>query len=883
MRVSVRVARVLLIVVLFPTPFLAAAQTDIPPRLQNRSIVIIDSYHTGFAWSDEELKGVLERLGQACPDVDPLIEYMDAKRRSTRADEARVRDYLERKYRGFRADIVIALDNPALEMLFRYHKELFPGAPVVFAGISDLASLRVPAGARATGVAEVTDLAGTLRLAFRLHPERRRVLLVSDDSSSGRAVQREAESEVREFSAQASFEFLPPSTWEEAVARIAALPPDFLLIILSYTTDRTGRSLSLAESTRLFTSRCPVPAYALHETRLGHGIVGGMLLQGVGHGRKAGDIAVRVLRGEDPSTIPVDMKSTSVPLFDYRQMVKYNVQELLLPQGSQIINRPVTVFSQYPVFSGVMTGLVVLLVGLASLLAASVFRARDAEHGLARSQANLSALIESTDDYICSRDRDGALIAFNSAFARLMREYAGIDAKPGVRYHDFLPAAAREVLRGLAEKMMLDGRASAVQTVEIAQKRRSLELSVYPIRSGTEVIGAVEFARDVTERIRSDQALRESEEKLLQARKMEAVGRLAGGITHDFNNLLTVIKAYADMAVDAQTEGGPVRDELAEIQRAVRRAALLTSQLLAFSRKQVLHPSVFSLNALIGEMTKMLARLIGEDIDLSTALAPSLWPIHADQAQIQQIILNLVLNARDAMPSGGSLTISTENAPASPGGGDAVLLTVSDTGRGMDQETLSHIFEPFFTTKEEGKGTGLGLSIVYGVVQQSGGVITCASRPSRGTTFRITFPRAAAPAAQERAESPVSGPSPGRGTILIAEDEAAVRMFLRTTLHRAGYTVLEARDGAEALETLGASKDSIDLIVSDIVMPRVGGRELSDRARTISPHSKILFISGYAGDDAARGETLKDGIHVLRKPFGPGELLAEVRDILDGA
>ena len=485
---------------------------------------------------------------------------------------------------------------------------------------------------------------------------------MSDDTSSGRAVQREAETDVRGFSGQASFEFLPPSAWEEAVARIAALPLDSILIILSYTTDRTGRSMSLAESTRLFTSRSPVPAYALHETRLGHGIVGGMLLRGVDHGRKAGDIAARVLMGEDPSTIPVDTKSTSIPLFDYRQMVRYNVQELLLPPGSQVINRPVTVFSQYPVFSGVMTGLVVLLVGLASLLAASVFRARDAEHGLARSQANLSALIESTGDYICSRDLDGALIAFNSAFAHLVREYAGIDAKPGIRYHDLLPTPAREVLQGLEAKMMLDGRASGVHTVEIAREKRALELTLYPIRSGMEVIGAVEFARDVTERIRSEQALRESEEKLLQARKMEAVGRLAGGITHDFNNLLTVIKAYADMAVDAQTAGGPIRDELTEIQRAVRRASALTSQLLAFSRKQVLHPSVFSLNALIGEMTKMLARLIGEDIELSTALAPSLWTIHADQGQIQQIILNLVLNARDAMPTGGSLSITTENA-----------------------------------------------------------------------------------------------------------------------------------------------------------------------------------------------------------------------------
>ena len=866
------------------------APAETIPHRPSPSVVVLNSYHHGFRWSDEETAGLLQRLREVYPDVDPLIEYMDAKRRPDQTNAALVKDYLVRKYRGFRPDIVVALDNPALETLFRYHDDLFAGVPIVFMGVSDFPSLSVPPGVSVTGVAEVTDLVGTLRVAFSLHPDARHVLMVSDDTTSGRAVQREAEAEVRLFAERATFEFLPPSTWDEAVARISSLPADSLLMILSYATDRTGHALSLSESTRVFTARCPAPAYALHETRLGHGIVGGMLLRGVEHGRRAGDLALRVLDGEPASSIPVDVRSTSRPLFDYREIVRFHIAQYLLPRDSVIINRPVNAFNQYPLFSGIMIGLVVLLVIFASLLAANVFRLREAERELTRSQANLSALIENTGDFICSRDRDGALIAYNSAFARTMREYSGTDVRPGMRAAAYLPAAGREAVDALTQRMLRDGKAFELYEAELGGRKRSLEVSIHPIRAGGEVIGSVESIRDVTERVRSERALRESEEKLLQARKMEAVGRLAGGIAHDFNNLLTVIKAYADIALDAKARGTAIRDELREIQLAVSRAAALTGQLLAFSRKQVLQPTVFNLNALIREMAKMLSRVIGEDIDLSTSLDPGLWNIHADQGQIQQVILNLVLNARDAMPSGGKLRIITENVPApaapsavsEPPTREAVALTVSDTGLGMDKETLSRIFEPFFTTKEEGKGTGLGLSTVYGVVQQSGGMITCTSTPSAGTAFRISFPRTegreeALPEGAGRA-----GGLTGSGTVLVAEDEPAVRAFVVATLTRAGYTVQQAEDGEEALKLLVSSPERIDLLISDVVMPWLGGKELSLRAREVSPGSKILFISGYIGDAVAERGSAEDSIRVLRKPFGPRELLAEVRSILNG-
>jgi len=850
------------------------------------SVVVLNSYHDGFVWSDEEQQGLTARLRETYPGLDPRIEYLDAKRFASQDRLDQVRDFLVRKYAGFKADLVVALDNPALEMLLANHEQLFPGAPIVFAGVSDFSSLTVPAGVQVTGVAEVTNLAGTVRIALTLHPDAREMLLVSDTTPSGAAVQRESEIVMAQFRSRLRYRFLPPSTFEEAAQRISRLPPDALLMILSYATDRTGRSLSLAESTRLFTNHCPVPAYALHETRLGFGVVGGMMLSGTVHGRRAGDLALRVLSGQSPSKVPVDFQSTSVPLFDNVQLQRFHIPPALLPSGSTIINKPETVFSEYPLFSGIMTGIVTVLIALACLLTASIFRRRETERELRASQANLRALLETTDDSFCSRDRQGRLIAFNASFARTLHDFAGIDVRPGMRYSDFLQPEGRQALEALTERCFTGGKVSDVYELKIQGERRVLEISVYPIREGREAIGTVEFARDITEKKQAEKTLRESEEQLLQARKMEAVGRLAGGITHDFNNLLTVIKAYSDMAMESRGEGEALLEDLKQIQSAVTRAASLTSQLLAFSRRQVREPRVFNVNDLIREMARMLVRVIGENIELCTSLQERLWDVRADAAQVQQIIMNLVLNARDAMSMGGMLTITTENADNAAAStdagqdGNAVVLTISDTGRGMDEETLSHLFEPFFTTKEAGKGTGLGLSTVYGFVKQSGGRISCASKPGEGTTFRIILPRAEKPEEKSVTTESAGAGARAKGAILVVEDEEAVRSFIVRTLSSAGYTVTEAVNGAAALETLRGNGSAFDLIVSDVVMPLMGGPELARRAGEEFPRLKVLFISGYVGESLSAQGVLEESACILKKPFGPRELLDAVQKAL---
>ena len=387
--------------------------------------------------------------------------------------------------------------------------------------------------------------------------------------------------------------------------------------------------------------------------------------------------------------------------------------------------------------------------------------------------------------------------------------------------------------------------------------------------------------------------LRRSEEQLRQSQKLEAVGQLAGGIAHDFNNLLTVINGNSELLLRG------LRDEkqserVQEIRKAGERAAQLTRQLLAFSRKQVLQPVVLNLNSIIPDTDKMLRRLIGADVDFLTSLEPELWPVKADPGQIEQVLMNLAINARDAMPQGGKLTIQTANvyldesyahghaAAVSPG--PYVMLAVSDTGHGMDAETRSRIFEPFFTTKEKGKGTGLGLSTVYGIVKQSGGNIWVYSEVGRGTTFKIYLPSVAEASEQRAPEAaPREGVPQGSETVLLVEDEEVVRRLARDILELNGYRVLEAADCREALSLCESHEGPIHLLLTDVVMPQMNGRELSECALALRPAMRVLYMSGYTDDSIVHHGVLDAGVAFLEKPFTPDAVARKVREVLDDA
>jgi nitrogen-specific signal transduction histidine kinase len=387
---------------------------------------------------------------------------------------------------------------------------------------------------------------------------------------------------------------------------------------------------------------------------------------------------------------------------------------------------------------------------------------------------------------------------------------------------------------------------------------------------------------DITER-------RKLEEQLQQSQKIEAIGRLAGGIAHDFNNLLTAIRGYSDLLLLRIDSSSPLRRDVEEIQKAGERAASLTRQLLAFSRKQVLQPKVLDLNAVVAGMDGMVRRLIGEDIDLVTVLKPGLWNVQADPGQVEQVIMNLVVNSRDAMPQGGKVTIETSNeelddryvrrhAVVKPG--EYVRLSISDTGLGMDEVTKSRLFEPFYTTKEKGKGTGLGLSTVYGIVKQSGGYIWVYSETGKGAAFKVYFPRFRGATAEARREGTSGSAFYGRETVLVVEDEEVVRALVRGILEGNGYTVLTASDGVEAQKVGRSHKTPIHLIVTDVVMPKMGGREAAETLAQHLPGVKVLYMSGYTNDAIVRHGMIESGIPFLEKPFTPDALLRKVHQLL---
>jgi two-component system cell cycle sensor histidine kinase/response regulator CckA len=430
-------------------------------------------------------------------------------------------------------------------------------------------------------------------------------------------------------------------------------------------------------------------------------------------------------------------------------------------------------------------------------------------------------------------------------------------------------------------------RGEPVVGVEVQRQRKDgarveISVSTAPMRdAGGAVLGVLAIAADITER-------KQLEEQLRQAQKLEALGGLAGGIAHDFNNLLTVIGGRSQIAALDLPPDSKVRHHLDLIAQTVERAAGLTRQLLAFSRKQVLEPRVLDLGETVTEMTPMLRRLIGEDLDLATTSEPGLWRVKADPSQIEQVIMNLVVNARDAMPDGGRLTIETRNSEldetyakvhAGVEPGAYVMLAVTDTGHGMDAKILALIFQPFFTTKEPGKGTGLGLATVYGIVKQSGGHIWVYSEVGQGTSFKVYLPRV-----EEAATVVTTAPQRARRgteTILLTEDDDQVRALARETLELSGYTVLEAASPTDALRVALRHSGVLHLLLTDVVMPGMNGRALADRLLALRPDLKVLFMSGYPASAIGHHGVLDPGTAFLQKPFTPGSLARKVSEVLD--
>ena len=502
----------------------------------------------------------------------------------------------------------------------------------------------------------------------------------------------------------------------------------------------------------------------------------------------------------------------------------------------------------------------------------------------AAERKRLAAAVAQTAEAIFMTDAAGNISYVNPAFTRITG-YTSADAVG--RSPMFLREGTSDAATLADMNATLDR--GEIWEGRLGDKRRDgsiveVDVAIAPLRDGAgDIVGAVEVARDITR----ERAL---EAQLAQAQRMEAVGRLAGGIAHDFNNILTAISGFAELALTEVPKDHSVVADIEQIVNAAERAAMLTRSLLAFSRRQVMRPRVLDLNRLVSGLSPMLGRIIGEDVDLVVRTEPDLGSVVADRSQLEQVILNLAVNSRDAMPAGGAITIETANVEldarwvrthVGTAPGPHVMLSVSDTGMGMTPDVLEHAFEPFFTTKERGKGTGLGLSTVIGIVTQSGGSVDVASEPRRGTVVKVYLPRVAAPAEPERTAGRDPASVGGTEIILVAEDEEAVRVFVERVLRAAGYSVVSATNGLAARE-IAADMPRLDLLFTDMIMPGMGGRELAGHLRRDMPSLRVVFASGYNEDGAGGGRNGGDDpIPYLPKPFTADALLQRVRAALD--
>jgi signal transduction histidine kinase len=750
-----------------PPPTSARSDDQPSPTRPVRRVLVLHSYHLGFTWTDNTIRGIRESFTRSGLNIEAYHEFLDTKRKAiSAASFARYADLLAAEYAPIRLDAILACDNDALNFLRTRRDTLFPGVPLVFTGINDFDARMLDGRKDVTGVSEAADYLSNVNAAFRMRPAATGLVVITDNTTTGRAQQQAMERVRSQMPAGLSIRYLSlgDTTLEDLGLQVSALGEDSMALLFNCAIDRLGRSYSVEYTTEYLTSRSSVPVLVVTDGRLGLGPIGGLVTSGHAQGMAAADIAVAILTGTPVGAIPVVLKSPNRWVFDYRAMKRFGIGRADLPAASTILNQPPSILDQH--LPTVIVAGVVFVVVAGSLIVVSleVFRRKRAE-------------------------------------------------------------ADRDALEG----------------------------------------------------------------QLRQSAKMEAVGRLAGGVAHDFNNLLTVIDGNVELALEEAGTPAPVREYLDEVRKASGSAASVTRQLLAFSRRQIIEPRVLNLNALITTLHRMLVRLISEDVELAMTLADDLGAARVDPGQFEQVLVNLAVNARDAMPRGGRLTIETRNVALDAGRcarhpgiapGPYVQLVVSDTGVGMTTEVRERLFEPFFTTKPKEHGTGLGLATVFGIVEQAGGCIDVSSEPGRGTTFEVCLPRVEELVDEVTDAHSFGVAARGSGTLLFVEDEAGVRELACAFLSRIGYTVLKAGSGPEALRLAAEHRGALDVLMTDVVMPEMDGRELATRLVKLHPETVVIYASGYTEDVIVRHGVLEANLNFIGKPYSLRSLAAKLKDVL---
>jgi PAS domain S-box-containing protein len=864
-----------------------------------KRILILNSYDPGYQWTDDETSGARAGLKKANGEVKVYVEYMGAKLVNDREYIEHLRQLYRHKYEHVHLDAIISTDNDAFEFLRAHRDEVFGPVPTVFCGVNYLNIDDLKGTTLFTGVSETIDVAGNFDLILRLHPKTKHIAVITDDSITGKRIHQEVADAIPNHANRLQVTFLENIEFSQLLDKVAKLPSDTVIFYSFYFRDSTGKVFDYYDSASMVSNNSHVPVYGAWDFNLGHGIIGGKLTSGFEQGETAGQMAARILNGENVESMPVQWSSTSQYMFDFVQLNRFGIPSEKLPSGSIIINQPPSSYEiNKRLVWGVLCSVVALTIALAVLLA-NIFRRRRAEQALRESERQLSNIIEFLPDATLVTDKNRKVIAWNRAMQEITgvrqadivgREFTSALPMLGERSPhliDLLGAKNPETL-GLYENFREQG-STLMGEVYLPSAFQGRGAYLWAIASPLQnsegkLTGAIESIRDVTDRKQAELDVLEMQEQLRQAAKMEAVGQLAGGIAHDFNNQLTVVQGYCSLLMAKLAPNDPARDLVDEIVRAADRSSQLTSQLLAFSRKQILHPTTLDLREVLANLRGPLSRMIGETVRIEADVAHEVWPVDVDRNQLEQAIMNLAINARDAMPEGGTLKIALHNTVlnsdyvmnhADASNGPHVVLSVSDSGVGMDEEMRRRIFEPFFTTKGVGKGTGLGLPMVYGFVKQSGGHLDVASEPGKGTCFNLYFPPSAGTV--EGSSTAPQASQKGTETILVVEDDNALRELVVHVLETGGYRVLQACDGASGIELNREYEGEIDLVLCDVVMPEMSGPNAVKQIRLDRPGLKVIFVTGYTEKPVPD----QPNTYCLNKPFTPETLFRFIRQVLD--
>jgi signal transduction histidine kinase/ActR/RegA family two-component response regulator/ABC-type uncharacterized transport system substrate-binding protein len=838
------------------------------PKDPNTPVLVLVSRNVSDPWAAAEVDGMRRALAAATPPITPIVEYLDWQTGSGADYEEKLASYYAGKFAKRDIRVIIAAENAAVDFLLKRRDALFPKAQAVFCGITRFdEKKRQP---WCTGVLETSDPDGTFALARRLQPDLDRFIILDDSSGAGATAKRMIETAHPDASQQVQFELRKADTVQDTYTAVEDLPPHSAVLIT-----KSRLVFKVMEDLR---DHCPVPIYGTRSPTQLPGILGGSLLDGERQGQIAAQFALRLLAGERPADIPFESKVPHRLVVDYGQMQRFGIPLSALPPGCEVLNRPLTLWEKHRRVLLASGAIILVLGGLVIGLFWQLRQKRAAVLKLDRSLSLLSATFDSISDGVLVVDNARKISGCNKRFLTLWRiqpEFAAGKDDAQLLQSVLGQLKDPEAFRKGVQELYDHPEAVNSELIEFADGR-VFERDSRPQVQGGEIVGRVWSFRDVTSRRRAEEERERLSAQLAQGQKMEALGTLAGGVAHDFNNILTGILGCSDLALNHLPESHPAVAALRQVVVSAERASDLVRQILTFSRKRTPEKKVIALEPIVSETLQLLRATAPAAIELAAELPPGVPPVFADPAQMHQALLNLCTNAIQAMGRGpGNLRVglAVKNPPEVfrkdhpqwlPG--PLVCLTVTDTGHGMTPAELARVFEPFFTTKEPGVGTGLGLAVVHGIAEIHDGAVTVRSEVDQGTTFEIFLP----PAQEPIAASPELKPAPsGHGErILVVDDEQLVANIVAGMLRRLGYEVTTCAGAEQALERLAAEPDGWALLLSDLNMPRMTGLDLIRHLRANGNAVPCLLASGFVDSARTEAEASALGIGaILDKPF----------------